>query len=137
MRRHESRFARDVNHVISKRLVTKAEGTGRGIALENLKGIHDRTRFRKRQRGLMSSWSFDQLRRFVECKACLAAVLCVAVDPRNTSRECSVCGHVAKSNRQNQVSFRCGKCGHAANADQNAALNIRRRAVVNPPMVPA
>ena len=137
MRHRESRFARDVNHVISKRLVTKAEGTGRGIALEDLKGIRDRTRFRKRQRGLMSSWSFDQLRRFVQYKACLAAVLCVAVDPRDTSRECSVCGYIAKSNRQSQASFQCGKCGHAANADQNAALNIRRRAVVNPPMLPA
>ena len=126
IRRREPRFARDVNHVISRRLVAKAEGTGRGIALENLKGIRDRTRFRKRQRGLMSSWSFDQLRRFVEYKACLAAVLCVAVDPRNTSRECSVCGHVAKSNRQNQVSLPmwqvrpCGQCRPERGAEHSA-----------------
>lgn len=137
MRRRESPFARDVNHVISKRLVAKAEGTGRGIALEDLKGIRSRTRFRRRQRGLMSSWSFGQLRHFVEYKACLAAVLCVAVDPRNTSRECSARGDIAKRNRRSQASFQCGKCGHATNADQNAALNLRRRAVVSPPMVPA
>ena len=37
-RRKEQLFARDVNHVISKKVVAKAEGTSRGIALEDLKG---------------------------------------------------------------------------------------------------
>ena len=41
-RRKEMRFAADVNHTISKRLVAKAKGTGRGIALEDLQGIRDR-----------------------------------------------------------------------------------------------
>jgi putative transposase len=41
-RRKESRFARDVNHVISKNIVREAEGTGRGIKLEDLSGIRDR-----------------------------------------------------------------------------------------------
>jgi len=31
-----------VNHTISKRLVAKAKGTRRGIALEDLKGIRER-----------------------------------------------------------------------------------------------
>ena len=35
------------------------------------------------------------------------------------------------------ATLRRGKSGHAANADLNAALNIRRRAVANLPMVPA
>ena len=65
IRRRESRFAHDVNHVISKRLVAKAEGSGRGITLQDLKGIRSRTRFRERQRGLMSNWSCGQLRHFV------------------------------------------------------------------------
>ena len=50
MRRHkarEARFRRDVNHVISKRLVATAKGTGRGLALEDLQGIRNRIRFRK------------------------------------------------------------------------------------------
>ena len=41
-RRKESRFARDVNHVISKAVVREAKGTGRGIKLEDLSGIRDR-----------------------------------------------------------------------------------------------
>jgi hypothetical protein len=43
-RRKESRRARDANHVISKRIVTEAERTGRGISLEDLRGIRERVR---------------------------------------------------------------------------------------------
>ena len=38
-RRKESRFAKDVNHCISRRVVDTAQGTGRAIALEELGGI--------------------------------------------------------------------------------------------------
>ncbi len=50
------------------------------------------------------------------------------VDPRNTSRTCSSCGHISRENRQTQAAFRCVACGHASNADTNAAVNILRRA---------
>jgi putative transposase len=49
------------------------------------------------------------------------------VDAKNTSRECSQCGHVDSDNRLDQESFRCGKCGHLDNADINAAKNILAR----------
>ena len=49
-----------------------------------------------------------------------------AVDPRNTSRTCSSCGHCEKANRQTQALFRCRSCGHEAHADTNAAVNILR-----------
>ena len=61
----ESRFRRNTNHVLSKRLVAKAKDTARGIALEELKGIRERIRFRKPQRNRMGSWGFDQLRQFI------------------------------------------------------------------------
>ncbi|MEV0144401.1 MULTISPECIES: transposase [unclassified Nonomuraea] len=50
----------------------------------------------------------------------------IAVEPRNTSRTCSRCGHCAKENRVTQAEFRCQGCGHAAHADVNAAVNILR-----------
>ncbi|GAT64584.1 transposase [Planomonospora sphaerica] len=50
----------------------------------------------------------------------------IAVEPRNTSRTCAECGHVAKENRLTQAAFRCTACGHAAHADVNAAINILR-----------
>ena len=48
----------------------------------------------------------------------------VRVDPRNTSRTCSACGHVSPENRKTQEAFVCVVCGHAENADANAARNI-------------
>ncbi len=74
----EQRFRKDVNHVISKKLVEKAKDTQSGIALEDLKGIRDRSRYRKTQRAKMSGWSFFQLRGFVEYKSHLAGVPTVA-----------------------------------------------------------
>ena len=41
-RRKESRFARNTNHCISKRIVAKAQDSARGIALEALGGIRAR-----------------------------------------------------------------------------------------------
>jgi putative transposase len=46
-RRKEARFAADTNHRIAKSIVTEAERTGRGIALEDLGGIRDRVRLRR------------------------------------------------------------------------------------------
>jgi transposase len=46
------------------------------------------------------------------------------VNPAYTSQTCSVCGHCASENRENQAVFRCTACGHRANADVNAAVNI-------------
>ncbi|MFF5207074.1 RNA-guided endonuclease InsQ/TnpB family protein [Streptosporangium sp. NPDC000396] len=50
----------------------------------------------------------------------------IAVNPANTSRTCSRCGHCARENRVSQAAFRCTACGHAAHADVNAARNILR-----------
>ncbi|MEU5952812.1 transposase [Streptomyces sp. NPDC047525] len=52
----------------------------------------------------------------------------IAVDPRNTSRTCPTCGHVAKGNRVTQARFQCAECGFAANADHVGALNVLNRA---------
>jgi putative transposase len=129
----EGRFRKHENHCISKRLVKLAKDTGRGIALEDLKGIRDRTTVRAKDRNRHSGWSFFQLRSFVEYKAALAGVPVVTVDPRNTSRTCHVCGHCEKANRLSQARFLCKHCGHSENADLNAARNIRVWGEVNRP----
>ena len=111
----ESRFRRSVNHVISKRLVSKAKDTHRQIALEDLKGIGDST-VRHSQRRRHKSWAFFQLRQFIDYKAAVAGVLVALVDPRNTSRTCP-------------------QCGFTSNADLVGAINISRKAPVNEPIV--
>ena len=44
-----------------------------------------------------------------------------------TSKTCPVCGHIHKDNRKTQAFFKCLSCGYEADADQNAAINIKRR----------
>ena len=70
------------------------------------------------------SWSFAQLRGFIEYKAEERGCTVVAVDPRHTSQACSRCGHSVRNNRRSQSVFKCRKCGYQLNADLNAALNI-------------
>lgn len=89
----ERRFSADTNHVISKALVKTAQCSRLGLALENLKGISKRAQVRRGQRDDLHSWAFHQLQAFVAYKAERAGVPAVWVDPRNTSRQCSVCGH--------------------------------------------
>ena len=46
----ERRFKKDVNHVISKHIISKAKGTARAIGIENLKYIRSRVTVRRSQR---------------------------------------------------------------------------------------
>ncbi len=125
----ERRFAKHINHCLSKQIVKKAKGTMQAIALENLKGIRKRARLRKPQRINLHSWSFHQLGQFVLYKAALAGVPVVFVDPKYTSQQCSKpeCGCIDKGNRKSQDKFLCKSCGFALNADYNAARNIAFR----------
>ncbi|MFD4907010.1 RNA-guided endonuclease InsQ/TnpB family protein [Kitasatospora purpeofusca] len=50
----------------------------------------------------------------------------IAVDPRNTSRTCPECGHVAKENRPTREKFHCVNCGHQDHADTVGATNVLR-----------
>lgn len=129
----EKRFATYTNHVISKSVVAKAKDTGKGIALEDLKGIRSRITVHRSQRRQHHSWAFGQLRTFIEYKARLAGVLVKFVDPRHTSQTCPVCGFVSKSNRKSQSLFSCVSCGFSAPADTVAAGIIASRALVNEP----
>ncbi|WSK01303.1 transposase [Streptomyces sp. NBC_01320] len=61
----------------------------------------------------------------------------IAVDPRNTSRRCSECGHTAKENRPTQEKFHCVACGHTAHADTVGALNVLRAGLVRREAQPA
>lgn len=132
----EQRFAKDVNHCLSKALVSTAKGTGRGLALEDLKNIRSRVNGSKRQRRVLHSWAFAQLRSFIAYKAALAGVRVVYVNPAYTSQTCSHCGHCEKANRPSQARFLCKSCGFSIHADLNAAENIRRAAVIPPDAAP-
>lgn len=130
----QRRYQTHVNHCISKALVATAERTGRGIALEDLKGIRERVTAPRSGRARLNNWTFGQLRFHMTYKAAIAGVPLVLVDRRHTSQMCSCCGHTDKANRLDQATFQCFSCGHTEPADLNAARNIRARAALATPL---
>lgn len=126
--RRQSRFVRDSNHVISKKIVQTALLSAKALCLEDLTGIRDRASALGREmRFLLGSWAFADLAAKIGYKAAEVGIPVVFCDPRNTSRTCSVCGHCDKANRRSQAHFKCLSCGFHANADFNASCNIARK----------
>ncbi|HII54322.1 TPA: IS200/IS605 family element transposase accessory protein TnpB [Candidatus Micrarchaeota archaeon] len=121
VRGREQRFMRDVNHVISRRLVDSVGKDG-VIALEKLNGIRE-ARHRRKQNWLFSNWAFYQLEQFLTYKGEEIGVAVEFVRAKDTSRTCSICGHCDKSQRQGSA-FVCKACGVVLHADLNASVNI-------------
>ena len=130
----QSRFQKNINHVISKGLVKIAQDTRRAIGLEDLTGIHEAP-VRSKQRARHANWAFYDLRTKIEYKAERAGVPVIFVDPRYTSQMCNECGCVDRANRKSQSVFLCVQCGFSTSADTNASRNIRDRATVNLPLI--
>ena len=126
-RKQESRYRKDQNHQIAKKIVAKAKTPRCAIGVEDLGGINDRTPVRKLQTvagrlGVLSAWEIHYL------QSALEGITVIPVDPRYTSRMCSECGHCEKENRKTRDLFVCRHCGYEAPADRNGAKNIRLRA---------
>ncbi len=114
------RFMDWKNHVITRRIVNQLE-PGDTIAMEEL------TRIRESNGSCtdwVHKWAFRDLQDKIEYKAHLKGVKVVYVDPKDTSKRCSECGHVSDDNR-NGGWFECVECGFTLDADLNAARNIR------------
>ena len=115
----QARYQRDVNHQISKAVVSKALRHSCGIALEKLRGIRERITAHCRQRARLANWAFGQLRLFLSYKAARAGIPVQLVDPAHTSQTCPACGHTERGNRRSRGGFCCRLCGHAGLADQS------------------
>jgi putative transposase len=139
-----NRFRRDVNHCIAKQIV-KSVKPGSTIILEDLAGIRQNVRLRKKQRTELNKWNFYQFEQFLKYKAEEKGIKVEHVSARYTSQKCSKCGYISRSNRKSQSQFKCTKCSYQLNADLNAAFNIKKnyldsisylgRVVVNQPIV--
>ncbi|MGV0024501.1 RNA-guided endonuclease InsQ/TnpB family protein [Phormidesmis priestleyi] len=117
----EKRFMKDVNHCVSKQLANQPQFSI--FVLEDLSGIRTQRRGKKLNKWL-SSWTFYQLELFLAYKSERLGKQVKFVDARYTSQKCSVCKHIARTNRT-KSRFHCRNCGHKAHADVNAAINIR------------
>lgn len=126
----EMRFRRDCDHVLSSRILYGVE-KGATIIIESLTNIRQRVKAtRGDAKRRLHSWSFAQLKSFLEYKAEERGIRVVAVDPRHTSQRCNCCGSISRNNRRSQSKFVCASCKHRANADLNAAKNVRDRYLV-------
>jgi putative transposase len=132
----ERRFKKDINHQISKAIVSKAKGTIRAIGIENLKYLRSKVTVRHSQRDRHSKWSFGELRSFLTYKAKKEGAPLIVVNPRNTSRQCPECKYIDQRNRKSRNEFECLQCEYNEMADYVAARNIAVMAVrVNQPIV--
>src|SRR6266487_147202 len=122
------RFQHDVNHVLSKRIVSLRQ-PGDILVMEHLTDIRERPKGRRRQRRAMSNWSFAQLQSFLAYKAAYRGINVTFVDAHYSSQACSCCGYIDKRNRVSQSEFSCKQCGFQLNADLNAARNLASRAM--------
>jgi putative transposase len=120
----ERRFQLLSNHQISYRIIKKALATNAIVAIENLTGIRERTNKQPRnkvERRRSNSWSFYQLRFFLEYKGIKEGVEVIAVPPAYTSQTCHQCLHIGlRSDKR----FKCGNCGWHGDADLNGAKMI-------------
>jgi len=132
LKNRESRIVRDLNHKISTKIVKEAKSKKSGIVLEDLKGIRKTAKTSRKNRYALNSWSFYQLKTFIEYKAKLHGVPVVKIDPRYTSKQCSRCGLLGERNRKK---FKCS-CGHVENADVNASfvISLRHQGVLQSPI---
>jgi len=126
----EQRFRRDCDHVLSASILHGIE-PGTTIVVENLTNIRSRVKAsRGEAKRRLHSWSFAQLKGFLEYKAEAIGCQVVAVDPRHTSQRCNRCGYTYRGNRKSQSEFLCRKCGFHLNADLQASRNIRDKYLV-------
>ena len=108
--------------------MTEAERTGRGISLEDLKGIRQTGYGSASPNGSHSTpGPSPSSADFIVYKARRAGVPVVFVDPAYTSRQCAECGHIDRLNRVSQALFICRGCGVVAHADRNASRILARR----------
>jgi putative transposase len=120
----ESRIVKDLNHKVSRKIVTMAKDQNAALVFEDLSGIRNTRKQNRSFRYALHSWSFYQLQQFVEYKAKLLGVPVLYVDPAYTSQDCSRCGARGKRNGKG---FKCPTCGHVDHSDVNAAFNIALR----------
>ncbi|MEA5504673.1 transposase [Halotia wernerae UHCC 0503] len=120
----ERRFQQWLNHQISYRIIQQAKSTNAIVAIENLTGIRERTNGQPRnkvERRRSNSWSFYQLRSFLEYKGIKEGVEVIAVPPAYTSQTCHQCLHIGLRSGKR---FKCGNCSWHGDADLNGAKMI-------------
>ena len=121
----ENRWMTDVNHCLSKTLVSENPNTL--IVVEDLTNVtFDTVNNRKKEnRYEHHSWAFYQLQQDIAYKAREQGSLLIKINPAYTSQRCPKCGTICKENRDktNHI-YHCNNCHYQSNDDRVAAMNI-------------
>jgi len=119
----ENRWMNDVNHCLSKALVSKYPA-GTIFVLEDLSNIRGAlVMSRRNDRYERVSWAYADLEAKLRYKAARVGDRIILVDPAYSSQECPVCGCVDKHNRnKHSHTFECVECGYKSNDDRSAAM---------------
>ncbi|NET43338.1 transposase [Okeania sp. SIO2B3] len=122
--RRERRIITHINHVISKQLVKLALDYKMGLRFEDLSGIRQSSKQRKKTKSDASKnrdyWAFYQLELFTRYKAVKAGVPVESVPAPYTSRSDHRNGVIGKRVKHTFI----GYDGYQCNADWNASQNI-------------
>jgi putative transposase len=107
-----------VGDLSPKQMVKNGRNNGKGKITKYHKSIN---------RGVHNT---GHLNRFVELltyKARLLGKRVITIDERNTSKQCSFCGHKKSHLPLYQRIYHCESCGTVLDRDQNSAINIMKR----------
>lgn len=132
----ENRWMRDVNHCVSKALVS-AYDSPTLFFVEDLSGLADvirkrdgKTRKERKTKDLLVSWAHADLLAKFKYKAAQAGHFVVETNPAYTSQTCPKCGHVDHSARNKWLhEYTCTVCGYRTNDDRIAAMNLHRKGI--------
>ena len=126
----ENRWMQDINHQVSKALVTN-NPKHTLFVLEDLSGIRNATeRVKTKERYVSVSWAFYDLEQKLIYKAKQNQSSVIKVNPCYTSQSCPICGHTEKSNRNKKIHlFSCKNCGYRSNDDRIGAMNLYRMGI--------
>lgn len=125
LERRESRWMREVNHAISRRIVRFADSVDADVSLEDLSGIRQTSKQRRKNRSdagtSRHTWAFYDLEQKISYKMALKGRQAVKRPAAYTSKTDHRNGRL--DGVRNRHSF-TGADGYQCNADWNAAINI-------------
>ena len=126
----EQRFMKDVNHIVSRKIVNVAEQYPNSVVvMEKLTNIRSRIQGTAKHNRKVHNWNFSQLQEFIAYKCHTSGIAYRKVPAYKTSSVCTTCGHLAirRSSSNAEVGV-CKQCGYDVNAvDFLGAVNIVRR----------
>jgi len=115
-------------HIHSKAIVTDCLNKGiKTLVAGDVTDIRKDKNFGKVGNQKLHSWSFSKFIQQLEYKCNRVGIRFVRVNEAYTSKTCSICGIIKKSNRIHRGMYKCKKCGNLMNADVNGAKNILKK----------